>query len=119
MGDRYQHEANPDYTARVEEKLLKGILEALKNLEPPRLGAGWGFSQANMNRRALDIDGKASLEMNPDGAVDRRIGLLRIDREDGTALALISNYAIHGTVLGQDNLKISGDAPGIVSEYVE
>jgi hypothetical protein len=32
---------------------------------------------------------------------------------------LIANYPIHGTVLGGDNLEISGDAPGIVSEYVE
>ncbi len=119
MGERYQHEANPEYTLEVEEKLIKGISEALKNLEPARLGVGWGFSQANINRRALDIDGKASLGMNPDGAVDRRIGLLRIDKEDGSPLVLISNYAIHGTVLGQSNLKISGDAPGIVSEYVE
>ncbi|SDN08615.1 neutral/alkaline non-lysosomal ceramidase N-terminal domain-containing protein [Kriegella aquimaris] len=119
MGDRYQHEANPEYTAEVEEKLINGILEALKNLEPARLGLGWGFSQANINRRAINIDGKASLGMNPDGAVDRRIGLMRIDREDGSPLALISNYAIHGTVLGGENLEISGDAPGIVSEYVE
>ncbi|MCG2459487.1 neutral/alkaline non-lysosomal ceramidase N-terminal domain-containing protein [Flavobacteriaceae bacterium F89] len=119
LGERYQHEANVEYTAQVEEKLIKGILQALENLEPARLGAGWGFSRANINRRALDVDGKASLGMNPDGAVDRKIGLLRIDREDGSTLALISNYAIHGTVLGGDNLEISGDAPGIVSEYVE
>ncbi|MCM4154247.1 hypothetical protein DHD05_21880 [Arenibacter sp. N53] len=119
MGDRYQHEANPEYTAESEEKLINGILEALKNLEPARLGVGWGFSRANINRRALDVDGKASLGMNPDGAVDRRIGLLRIDREDNSTLALISNYAIHGTVLGGENLEISGDAPGIVADYVE
>lgn len=119
MGDRYQHEANSEYTAQVTEKLLKGISQALENLEPARLGVGWGFSRANINRRAINIDGKASLGMNPDGAVDRRIGLLRLDREDGNTLALISNYAIHGTVLGGENLKISGDAPGIVSEYVE
>ncbi|WP_205164682.1 MULTISPECIES: neutral/alkaline non-lysosomal ceramidase N-terminal domain-containing protein [Arenibacter] len=119
MGERIQHEIDPAYTAMVEKKLIDGILEARKNLEPARLGVGWGFSQANINRRALDIDGKASLGMNPDGAVDRRIGLMRIDREDGSPLALISNYAIHGTVLGHGNLKISGDAPGIVSEYVE
>ncbi|MCM4167016.1 hypothetical protein DHD08_04880 [Arenibacter sp. H213] len=119
MGERIQHEVDPAYTAMVEQKLIDGILEARKNLEPAGLGVGWGFSQANINRRALDIDGKASLGMNPDGAVDRRIGLIRIDREDGSPLALISNYAIHGTVLGHGNLKISGDAPGIVSEYVE
>ncbi|MEZ4969598.1 MAG: neutral/alkaline non-lysosomal ceramidase N-terminal domain-containing protein [Flavobacteriaceae bacterium] len=119
MGERIQHEIDPFYTAMVEQKLIEGILEARKNLEPSRLGVGWGFSRANINRRAIDIDGKATLGMNPDGAVDRRIGLLRIDREDGSPLALISNYAIHGTVLGHGNLKISGDVPGIVSEYVE
>jgi hypothetical protein len=34
-------------------------------------------------------------------------------------LALIANYPIHGTVLGEGNLQISGDAPGVVAEYVE
>jgi hypothetical protein len=57
--------------------------------------------------------------MNPDGPVDRRIGLMRLDKADGNPLALIANYAIHGTVLGPANTEISGDAPGIVSEYVE
>ncbi len=119
LGERYQHKVDADYTALVERKLLDGIEQALQNLVPARLGLGWGYSQANINRRAIDIDGKASLGMNPDGIVDRRIGLLRIEKLDGTPLALIANYPLHGTVLGQDNLKISGDAPGIVAEYVE
>lgn len=119
MGERIKHEIDAAYTALVEQELINGILEARKNLEPARLGVGWGFSQANINRRALDIDGKASLGLNPDGAVDRRIGLLRIDKEDGSPMALISNYPIHGTVLGPQNLLISGDVAGIVSEYVE
>jgi hypothetical protein len=45
--------------------------------------------------------------------------VLRIDKEDGTPLALIANYPIHGTVLGGESSVISGDAPGIVSQYVE
>src|SRR5205085_4950675 len=84
-----------------------------------KLGAGWGFSQANINRRAIDVDGKASLGLNPDGPVDRRIGLIKIEKQDGTPLALMVNYPIHGTVLGQENVEISGDVTGIVSEYVE
>jgi len=99
--------------------LVEGIKDARQKLTAARLGFGWGFSQANINRRALDIDGKISLGMNPDGEVDRRIGLLRIDREDGMPLVLIANYPIHGTVLGGGNTLISGDVPGIVSEYVE
>ncbi|MBA2762219.1 MAG: neutral/alkaline non-lysosomal ceramidase N-terminal domain-containing protein [Segetibacter sp.] len=119
LGDRFQHTIDSNYTALVVQKLIEGIAEARKKLVPARLGVGWGFSQANINRRAIDIDGKASLGLNPDGAVDRRIGLLRIDKEDGKPLALIANYPIHGTVLGEKNLQISGDAPGVVSEYVE
>lgn len=57
--------------------------------------------------------------MNPDGPVDRRIGLLRLEKADGSPLALLANYAIHGTVMSGANLQISGDAPGIVAEYVE
>ena len=119
MGERYQHEVDTAYTAFVEQKLIEGIREARQRLSPARLGVGWGFSQANINRRAKDIDGKASLGLNPDGPVDRKIGLLRIDGEDGTPMVLIANYPIHGTVLGPANLEISGDAPGIVSDYVE
>ncbi len=119
MGDRIKHTVDSVYTAMVEQKLVDGIGEARKKLTPARLGVGWGYSQANINRRALDENGKVSLGMNPDGPVDRRIGMLRLDKEDGSPLALIVNYAIHGTVMSGANLEISGDAPGVVAEYVE
>jgi neutral ceramidase len=119
MGNRVQHKIDSAYTPMIEQSLINGILAAKKNLAPARLGVGWGFSNANINRRAVDVDGKASLGLNPDGPVDRRIGLLRIDKMDGSPMALIANYPIHGTVLGDKNVQISGDVPGIVSEYVE
>ncbi|MCE5345164.1 MAG: neutral/alkaline non-lysosomal ceramidase N-terminal domain-containing protein [Bacteroidales bacterium] len=119
MDERYQHVVDAEYAALVEQKLIEGIKEARQNLSPARLGVGWGFSQANINRRAKDIGDKSSLGMDPDGPVDRRIGTLRIEKEDGTLMVLIANYPIHGTVMGGSYLEISGDAPGIVSEYVE
>jgi len=118
MGDRYKHPVDTAYTSFVEQTLINGIIEAREKLEPAKLGVGWGFSQANINRRAVDVDGSASIGLNPDGAVDRRIGLIRVEKKDGSPLALIPNYPIHGTVLG-GQLQISGDAPGIVSQYVE
>lgn len=118
LADR-QVELDPTYTRMMEEKLIEGIGQARDNLAPARLGVGWGYSQANINRRAIDVDGKASLGLNPDGPVDRRIGMIRIDKEDGSPMALIANYAIHGTVLGPQNTLISGDAPGVAAEYVE
>src|SRR5687767_6356435 len=119
MGDRFEHTVDTVYTSFIEQSLISGIEQAIRNLEPAKLGAGWGYSQANINRRAIDVDGKASLGLNPDGPVDRRIGLIRIEKKNGSPLALIVNYAIHGTVLGQESTEISGDVTGIVSEYVE
>lgn len=119
LPERYKHAVANEYTAIHEQKLIDGVLEARRKLEPARIGVGWGFSQANINRRAIDVDGRASLGLNPDGATDRMIGLLRLEKADGSLLALIANYAIHGTVMGPQNLEISGDAPGVVAEYVE
>ena len=113
------HEADTEYTVTFEKKLIDGIKEARSKLAPARFGVGWGYSQANINRRAIDVNGKASLGLNPDGEVDRRIGLIRIDKADGTPMAVIANYAMHGTVLGGESTVISGDAPGIAAEYVE
>jgi hypothetical protein len=61
MGDRYKHDVDTAYTSMVEQSLIKGIIEARSKLVKAKLGVGWGFSQANINRRAIDVDGKASL----------------------------------------------------------
>lgn len=119
MGERYKHDVDTAYTHFVEQTLLEGVRQAIAKLKPATLAVGWGFSQANINRRAVDANGKASLGMNPDAPTDRRIGLIRLNETDGTPIALLANYPIHGTVYGPDNLQISGDVTGIVSAYVE
>jgi hypothetical protein len=119
LGNRYNHDHNTEYTAWVKKSLIEGIKEAQEKLEPARLGVGWGMAMANINRRARDLEGPAFLGLNPDGPADRQIGLIRLEKSDGKLLALIANYAMHGTVLGPQNLLLSGDAPGIVADYVE
>jgi hypothetical protein len=119
MPERYKHEPDAEYTAFVQQTLIDGVKDARAKLAPARLGVGAGFSMANINRRGRDPDGRISLGLNPDGPVDRQIGLLRLDRPDGSVMALIANYAMHGTALGPQNVQISGDAPGIVAAYVE
>ena len=116
---RFTFEVDAGYTALVAKTLQDGVRLARQRLEPAKLGVGWGYSEANINRRARDADGRVVLGMNPGGAVDRRIGLLRLDKTNGEPLALIANYAMHATVLGGKSTVLTGDAPGTVSEYVE
>lgn len=119
MGERYKHDVDTAYTAFIERTLISGVSDAMQKLEPAMMGVGWGYSQSNINRRAIDVDGTASLGLNPDGPVDRRIGIIKIDKQTGGPLAILANYPIHGTVLGGANVQISGDVTGVVADYVE
>jgi neutral ceramidase len=123
MPDRYNQaatgESNPEYSEFAESKLIEGLRQARQQLQPARLGFGIGFATANIDRRAIDEDGKVTIGLNPDGPTDRQIGLIRLETTDGKLISLLANYPIHGTVLGQENLKITGDVPGIVAQYVE
>jgi hypothetical protein len=103
----------------VVEQLVEGVKLARSKLEAARIRIGSGISFANINRRARDVDGRVSLGLNPDGPVDRQIGLIRLERPDGTPIALIANYAMHGTVLGDHYTEISADVQGTVADYVE
>jgi neutral ceramidase len=116
MPERYKQagsgESNPEYSRFVEGKLIAELRLARQKLQPAQLGLGLGFSTANINRRAVDQDGKIQLGMNPDRPIDRQIGVMRLETLNGNLICLLANYPMHGTVLGGENLKISGDAPG-------
>jgi len=116
---RSDHEWDHAYTASVTDGLIDGVKQARAKLEAARIGIGAGVSMANINRRAKDVDGSVSLGLNPEGPVDRQLGIIRLDRPDGSPIAVAVNYAMHGTVLGPSNLEISGDAPGAVTAYLE
>lgn len=119
LPDRYQKPFDEEYTDFIVERLIQAVLEAREKLVPAKMGIGWGFSNASVNRRARDIDNKTFLGENPDGPIDQRLGLIRIDDEQDKPLVLIANYPIHPTVLPTDGTKISGEIPGVVAEYVE
>lgn len=116
---RSDHPWDRDYCEFVKAAVVTGIRDARARLAPARIATGTGFSRANINRRARDADGKISLGLNPDGPTDRQIGLIRLERPDSSLIGLIANYAMHGTVLAGSMLQISGDGPGVVSNYVE
>lgn len=119
LGDRFSIKHDTAYWASVEDKLLTGIKEALKQLEPAQLGIISSRAAASVNRRQRRDDGRIVLGVNREGPVDRQLGVFRIERPDGTLIGLIANYAVHGTALGGKNQLISGDVPGFAEQYVE
>ena len=51
--------------------------------------------------------------------LDPEVGVLKVISADGRPIALLWNYAIHGTVLGQSNRLLSGDVMGATSQELE
>jgi len=100
---RSNHEWSRDYTNFVTGALIQGVKDATAKLEPATLAVGSGVSFGNINRRAKDVDGSVTLGLNPDGPVDHQIGLLRLERADHSAIAVVANFAMHGTVLSGAN----------------
>jgi hypothetical protein len=116
---RSDHDWDREYTGQTSRALIDAVRRARQQLEPARVAFGTGIAMANINRRAMDVDGRVSIGLNPDGPVDRQFNLIRVTRPDGTPIALIVNYAMHGTVMSGRNLNISGDGPGVVTAYLE
>ncbi len=45
--------------------------------------------------------------------------MLKFESLSGKPIALLINYAVHGVVMGPNNLQVSGDLPGAASRFVE
>ena len=72
-----------------------------------------------MNRRAMMADGPWYLGLNPEGPSDKTVAVVKVETAERKPIALLINYAAHGTAMSQQNYLISGDFPGATSRYVE
>jgi hypothetical protein len=95
----------------------------MSNMESAKLGVGVGSCPVGSNRRELRVTnrGESSIELgrNPYGPTDKEVLVMKIAKADGTPMAVVFDYATHGTSLGPGNYSISGDVPGLAEQFVE
>lgn len=97
---------DPDVRDAVVGALVEAARRAQRQRRPARLGAGVRLGPALTVGRLED-------------PVDRSLTVLKVTGEDGRPLAAVWNYAIHGTMLGARNLRLSGDVMGVAARQVE
>ena len=94
----------------VRKSIVDGMesaaLEALRRRVPARVAAG-----------KSTVTGIATSRL--DQPLDPELGVLKVTGVDGHPIALVWNYAIHGTALGHGNFQISGDLMGEASARLE
>ena len=123
IADEYKHGA-PAWERAALDKIEHAIDEAAGGLTEARIGTGTGAAYIGHNRLHINADGSVSwFERNltrvPTAPVDPTVTVLRIDRADGSPLAILTNYACHPVIFGSDNLRYSADFPGVMNRVVE
>lgn len=121
--DVYPDGRPPSWEDTVLEKISAEIHEVMLRMEPVRLGTGFGNADIGYNRRRVNPDGSVTMlwqnpERVPNGPMDTTVGVIRVDRENGTPLAVLVNYACHPTTIGSDNLQYSADFIGPMTATV-
>lgn len=107
------------YVEVLEEALAGLAGMADKRLLPARVGAGRGSAPLGVNRREKLADGRVIIGENPRGAVDRDVGVLRIDDLAGNPIATVMTAGCHTVVLGPKTTVLSPDFVGPAREIVE
>jgi len=107
------------YVGSLTDRLAGTCLEAHRNLAPAFLGWGKGDCPVNSNRRLPWQPNRPMLAPNLAGFVDHEVGVIRIDDDKGSPIAVVVNYAAHPTILAWDNRLVSPDYPGTLRRTVE
>lgn len=117
-------EGRPGWETAAIAKIERAIDEAQQGAVNAQLGTGYGATYIGHNRLRKNPNGTVTFfERNetqiPTAPVDPTVSVLRIDKTDGTPLAILVNYACHPVIFGPDNREYSADFPGVMSATVE
>jgi len=107
------------YTEKVEAATVEAVRQAKARLQPARAGIATGSAYLNINRREHMPSGAWGLGRNPGGPSDKTVSVLKFEDMSGKPIAFFINYAVHGVIMGPENLQITGDLPGATSRFVE
>ena len=109
---------DPRIFAMTADGIAEAILDADRRLQPAQLGVGTAEVRGATRNRS-----RASFERNEDlppagaerdrASIDPDLTVVRVDDTAGRPMGVWSNFAIHPTSFGDENLLFSGDNAGI------
>lgn len=121
--------AGPELVSLVARTAAGAVKMAFDAMRPARIAWGRGIAEEPVNNRRLrTADGETHMNwegLDPDsvaevlGPVDPEVLTLRVDGDDGLAIASVLNYALHPAILAGDNWLYSADWPGYAIRVME
>lgn len=114
----------------TQQLVVQSVKGAAEHLVPVKVSAGVGSeNRISENRRMFLKDGTQADMRRPysmprdeevvrTGPIDPQIGLLRLDRTDGTPVAVVYHFACH-PIMNPPSKGNSADYPGLASKVIE
>lgn len=107
---RYKHD--------LAQWLAECAVEANDQLQPARIGVGWGECTIGVYRREFR-DGRDVLGEDPTHPIDPSVGVIRVDHLEGNPLAILFRYSCHALTVGPRSCVASSDYPGVARQVLE
>ena len=105
-----------EYTARLTQRIVDVIGEAIQKLEPAQLFSENGVARFQVNRRN-NVEALQHRISDLNGPNDYAVPVIKVARPNGDLMAVVFGYACHPTVLSLDQW--SGDYPGYAQIQLE
>lgn len=105
-----------DYTAELTDRIVSLVGEALQDMEVVNLFSGNGVARFQVNRRN-NVEATQQRITDLNGPNDYAVPVIKVEKSDGSLMAIVFGYACHPTVLSFN--KWSGDYPGFAQIQLE
>ena len=104
-----------------EETVNNAYMDSLARAVDEAVTAAWrGRFPARIGVSAGRVGGIGVNRRTPDQRpVDEEIGIIKVEDEAGALRGVFVNYACHPTVLGSNNLLVSGDFPNFTIQRID
>ena len=97
------------YMDSLAEAVEQSVTNAWRARSPARVGVG-----------VARVDGVGVNRRSPNQRpIDEQVGIIKVEDVDGRTRAVLIDYSCHPTVLGPDNLLVTGDFPNFAIEQIE
>lgn len=106
------------YREFLRQRVVAAVGGALGAMQPVVLRYGEGSAPFAINRREQRLRAE-NPGTEPVSPVDHTVPVLRVERGDGSLLAVLFGYACHNTTLTAEFNAISGDYAGYAQEELE
>lgn len=99
--------------------IAKAVTDAVAGAAPVKVAFAETTAPGFAQNRRWEYDTDARIAAGESPLINESMWLMRLDKQDGSTLAVLTHFATHPTILGADNMLISADWPGAFQREME